>query len=151
MQAECYTIARILKRFRTTSCFLIKEGIAVGVLAGFTIVLFRCFLDEAGSLLNTVLAFGKAHTWFAAVWFVILAAVALVIIILLKWESYISGSAASPAAGGQKAADSEAGDGSQCRRSCVKNNRGIGPMRRPPRLFAFSANFPQRRFRIIWR
>lgn len=92
MQAESYTVSRILKRFRTMRYYLIMEGIAVGILAGFTIVLFRFLLDEAGTLLNTALAYGKAHTWFIAAWFVILAVVALVVTMLLKWEPYISGS-----------------------------------------------------------
>lgn len=92
MQQANFTISNSLKRFRKLRYFLILEGMIVGVLAGFTIVLFRILLDLASELLNFILAYGKANTWFIPVWFLILTAVSLVVSALLIWEPYISGS-----------------------------------------------------------
>lgn len=85
-------ISSTLKRFRSFRYSLILEGVAIGVLAGLVIVLFRLLLEEADALRNAVLAFGRARPWFIPVWLVILAAVSFVVYLLLKWEPYISGS-----------------------------------------------------------
>lgn len=92
MKESNFTVSKALMRFRKLRYFLILEGIVVGVLAGFTIVLFRILLDQASLLLDSVLAYGRQHTWFIPVWFVILLAVSLIVSALLIWEPYISGS-----------------------------------------------------------
>lgn len=92
MANDSNTISNTLKRFRSFRYSLILEGVATGALAGLVIVLFRLLLEEAETLRNAVLAFGRAHTWFIPVWLAILAAASFVVYLLLKWEPFISGS-----------------------------------------------------------
>ena len=92
MQTECHTVKNTIHRYRSFRYALILEGIAVGAISGAFVVLFRYLLTYAEKLLNTVLNYGKDHIWVIPVWFVFLTAAAFVVAMLLKWESFISGS-----------------------------------------------------------
>lgn len=92
MQTEGHTVSKTLNRYRSFRYALIIEGIAIGAISGAIVVAFRYLLTYADDLLHLILSYGKDHTWFIPVWFVILAAAAIGVALLLKWESLISGS-----------------------------------------------------------
>ena len=92
MHGEEQTVSHTLKRFHHFRYALVLEGVAVGILAGVVVVVFRILLEKAAELLNLALAYGHSHPWFIPVWFVILLMAALVVALLLRWEPYISGS-----------------------------------------------------------
>lgn len=92
MDQEIHTVTKTIKRFRNFRYTLILEGVLVGALVGFVIVLFRLLLEKADILLNLILAYGKTHSWFIPLWFLILAAAAVTVSLLLRWEPYIQGS-----------------------------------------------------------
>ena len=86
------SIAKTLRRFRRFRYYLILEGIAAGAAAGLVVVLFRILLEKADGILHAILAFGGAHRWFVPVWLVLLAAIAGVVTLLMKWEPHAGGS-----------------------------------------------------------
>ena len=92
MQPEQHTVTHTINRYRSFRYELILEGVAVGAIAGAVVVAFRYLIGYADTLLNTILDYGKANTWFIPVWFLILAAAAFAVAGLLKWDSLISGS-----------------------------------------------------------
>lgn len=92
MGTERHTAKKTLARYRSFRYILILEGIAVGAISGTVVVLFRYLLGYAEEFLELVLHYGRSHTWFWPVWFVVLAAAAVAVSALLKWESLISGS-----------------------------------------------------------
>ena len=92
MHAEETTVSHTLKRFHHFRYALVLEGVAVGILAGVVVVVFRILLEKAAALLSLALAFGESHPWFIPVWLVILMLAALTVALLLRWEPYISGS-----------------------------------------------------------
>lgn len=92
MHAEETTVSHTLKRFHHFRYALVLEGVAVGILAGVVVVVFRILLEKAAALLSLALAFGESHPWFIPVWLVILLLAALTVALLLRWEPYISGS-----------------------------------------------------------
>ncbi|MDR1547380.1 MAG: ClC family H(+)/Cl(-) exchange transporter [Hungatella sp.] len=92
MRTEGNTVKKTIDRYRSFRYALILEGIAVGAISGAVVVLFRYLLSYADGLLRSVLDYGRDHSWFVPVWFIILAAAAFVVALLLKWESFISGS-----------------------------------------------------------
>lgn len=87
-----HTIKAAADHCRSFRYGLILEGIAVGILSGAVVVAFRYLLGCADVLRKLILEYGKGHSWFILVWFVILAAAAFIVARLLKWESLISGS-----------------------------------------------------------
>ena len=87
-----HSISKTLERFRSFRYILVLEGVAVGALSGFVIVLFRLVLEHADTLLQGALQYGKENAWFIPMWFCILAVVSYLVYRLLKWEPMISGS-----------------------------------------------------------
>lgn len=85
-------IVQTLRRFRSFRYVLILEGIGVGLLAGAVVVLFRFLLEQADILLHIVLAFGGEHPWLIPVWMAVLAGIAFLVTLLIKWEPNASGS-----------------------------------------------------------
>lgn len=92
MQMEYHTVKNTIKRYRSFRYALILEGIVVGAISGAIVVLFRYLLTYAGELLNAVLKYGKNHSWVIPVWFAILVVSSVIVTLLMKWESFISGS-----------------------------------------------------------
>lgn len=92
MHPEGNTVTNTINRYRSFRYALILEGVAVGAIAGVVVVGFRYLLGYADILLHGILDYGRAHTWFVPVWFLILAAAAVLVTLFLKWESFISGS-----------------------------------------------------------
>lgn len=92
MQKEYHTVKTTINRYRSFRYVLILEGIAVGAISGAIVVLFRYLLTYAEELLNVVLNYGRNHMWMIPLWFIILIVSAFVVTLLLKWESFISGS-----------------------------------------------------------
>lgn len=92
MRPEKKSVTDTIKRYRSFRYALILEGVAVGAISGVVVVAFRYLLGYAETLLHAVLNYGRNHTWFVPVWFVVLAVAAVVVSLLLKWESLISGS-----------------------------------------------------------
>ena len=86
MQPEQHTVTHTINRYRSFRYELILEGVAVGAIAGAVVVAFRYLIGYADTLLNTILDYGKANTWFIPVWFLILAAAAFAVAGLLKWD-----------------------------------------------------------------
>lgn len=68
------------------------KGIAVGIFAGLSAILFRAALMKSSDLLHVALSFGQKHPIFIPIWFIILLIFALLTTLLLKWEPFISGS-----------------------------------------------------------
>lgn len=92
MQTEEHSIKNTIHRFRSFRYALILEGIVTGAVSGAVVVFFRYLLTYADEMLKWVLAFGKNHVWAIPIWFAFLAAAAITVAGLLKWESFISGS-----------------------------------------------------------
>ncbi|PWL45278.1 MAG: ClC family H(+)/Cl(-) exchange transporter [Clostridiales bacterium] len=90
--AQNHSISKTLERFRSFRYTLVLEGVAVGALSGFVIVLFRLILEHADMLLKGALEYGKENAWFIPVWLYILAAFSYLVYRLVKWEPMISGS-----------------------------------------------------------
>lgn len=81
-----------LKRAERFQIILIGEGILVGGIAGFVVLLYRIWLEYAGKWLNSILAFARQSPVRIAVWFIILFVLAWAVGKLVKYEPMISGS-----------------------------------------------------------
>ena len=54
MHAEETTVSHTLKRFHHFRYALVLEGVAVGILAGVVVVVFRILLEKAAALLSCI-------------------------------------------------------------------------------------------------
>lgn len=80
------------KRARRIPVMLITEGLCVGLIGGFIVLLYRVALTFAGNWLIKILSHIKGNPFRCAVWFLILMALAWIVGRLVKWETMISGS-----------------------------------------------------------
>lgn len=80
------------KRARRIPVMLITEGLCVGLIGGFIVLLYRVALTFAGNWLIKILSYIKSNPFRCAVWFLILMALAWIVGRLVKWEPMISGS-----------------------------------------------------------
>ena len=80
------------KRARRIPVMLITEGLCVGLIGGFFVLLYRVALTFAGNWLIKILSYIKGNPFRCAVWFLILMALAWIVGRLVKWEPMISGS-----------------------------------------------------------
>lgn len=80
------------KRARRIPVMLITEGLCVGLIGGFIVLLYRVALTFAGNWLIKILSYVKGNPFRCAVWFLILMALAWIVGRLVKWEPMISGS-----------------------------------------------------------
>lgn len=80
------------KRARRIPVMLITEGLCVGLIGGFIVLLYRVALTFAGNWLIKILPYIKGNPFRCAVWFLILMALAWIVGRLVKWEPMISGS-----------------------------------------------------------
>ncbi|MEQ3166666.1 ClC family H(+)/Cl(-) exchange transporter [Mediterraneibacter gnavus] len=80
------------KRARRIPVMLITEGLCVGLIGGFIVLLYRVALTFAGNWLIKILSYIKGNLFRCAVWFLILMALAWIVGRLVKWEPMISGS-----------------------------------------------------------
>lgn len=80
------------KRARRIPVMLITEGLCVGLIGGFIVLLYRVALTFAGNWLIKILSHIKGNPFRCAVWFLILMALAWIVGRLVKWEPMISGS-----------------------------------------------------------
>lgn len=71
---------------------LITEGLCVGLVGGFVVLLYRVALNFAGNWLLKSLSYIKGNPLRCAVWFLVLAGLAWIVGRLVKWEPMISGS-----------------------------------------------------------
>lgn len=92
MKPEEHTVVNTLNRYRSFRYVLILEGVLIGAVSGAVVVGFRYLLGYGDILRQSILAYGKSHTWFIPLWFLILGAAAFLVAFLLKWEAFISGS-----------------------------------------------------------
>ena len=86
------TINETLERFHRFRYQLILEGVAVGILSGLVVVLFRLLLEHGEDLRQRILALAAGHPWGVLFWLFGLALAAVIVCLLLRWEPYISGS-----------------------------------------------------------
>ena len=86
------SISGTLSRARRFPVLLIGEGLLVGGIGGFVVVLYRMALDVAGDWLDGILAYAGQTPWRMAGWFVALGALAWLVSRLVSWEPLISGS-----------------------------------------------------------
>lgn len=86
------SISGTLSRARRFPVLLIGEGLLVGGIGGFVVVLYRMVLDVAGDWLDGILAYAGQTPWRMAGWFVVLGALAWLVSRLVSWEPLISGS-----------------------------------------------------------
>lgn len=82
----------VWKRARRIPVMLITEGLCVGLVGGFVVLLYRVALTFAGDWLVKILSYMKGNPFRCVVWFLILAALAWIVGKLVKWEPIISGS-----------------------------------------------------------
>ena len=82
----------VWKRARRIPVMLITEGLCVGLVGGFVVLLYRVALTFAGDWLVKILSYMKGNPFRCVVWFLILAALAWIVRKLVKWEPMISGS-----------------------------------------------------------
>ena len=82
----------VWKRARRIPVMLITEGLCVGLIGGFVVLLYRVALTFAGDWLVKILSYMKGNPFRCVVWFLILAALAWIVGKLVKWEPMISGS-----------------------------------------------------------
>ena len=82
----------VWKRARRIPVMLITEGLCVGLVGGFVVLLYRVALTFAGDWLVKILSYTKGNPFRCVVWFLILAALAWIVGKLVKWEPMISGS-----------------------------------------------------------
>ena len=82
----------VWKRARRIPVMLITEGLCVGLVGGFVVLLYRVALTFAGDGLVKILSYMKGNPFRCVVWFLILAALAWIVGKLVKWEPMISGS-----------------------------------------------------------
>ena len=80
------------KRARRIPVMLITEGLCVGLIGGFIVLLYRVALTFAGNWLIKILSYIKSNPFRCAEWFLILMALAWIVGRLVKWEPMISGS-----------------------------------------------------------
>lgn len=80
------------KRARRIPVMLITEGLCVGLIGGFIVLLYRVALTFAGNWLIKILSYIKGNPFRCAMWFLILMALAWIVGRLVKWEPMISGS-----------------------------------------------------------
>lgn len=92
MEPREHTVAHTISRYRSFRYELILEGVIVGAIAGAVVVAFRYFVGFAEKMLTLILAYGRSHVWFIPIWFLVLAAAALAVTLLLRWDTLISGS-----------------------------------------------------------
>lgn len=71
---------------------LLLEGIAVGILAGLLVVLYRVALEKALKLLLYLYQVIAAHPWYLPIWILILTTIGLILGLLVKKIPMISGS-----------------------------------------------------------
>lgn len=86
------SISGTLSRARRFPVLLIGEGLLVGGIGGFVVVLYRMALDVAGDWLEGLLAYAGQTPWRMAGWFLVLGALAWLVSRLVSWEPLISGS-----------------------------------------------------------
>ena len=82
----------VWKRARRIPIMLITEGLCVGLVGGFVVLLYRIALNFAGNWLLKSLSYIKGNPLRCAVWFLVLAGLAWIVGRLVKWEPMISGS-----------------------------------------------------------
>lgn len=82
----------MLKRAERFQVILIGEGLLVGTVAGFFVLLYRIVLEHAGSLLTKVLNFIGNDPVKMIGWFIVLMILAWIVARLVKYEPMISGS-----------------------------------------------------------
>lgn len=71
---------------------LVIEGIAIGILTGFLIVMYRLALEEAIKLLTGIYRILSDKPWYIPVWIIVLALIGYLIGLLVRHEPMISGS-----------------------------------------------------------
>ena len=84
--------SRLIRRTDRFQVVLIGEGLIIGGIGGFVVLLYRMALEYAGIWMKGILSWAGGHPARIAGWFVILALLACVVSRLLKYEPMISGS-----------------------------------------------------------
>ena len=82
----------VFGRFGKMRYFVVLEGIVVGAFGGGAVVLFRYGLEKVSVIIPYVIGRAGAHPWVIPVWFVALAAAAMVTRLLVFAEPMIGGS-----------------------------------------------------------
>ena len=84
--------SRLLRRADRFQVVLIGEGLLIGGIAGFVVLLYRMALEYAGSGLTYILDFAKGHPARMAGWFAVLVILSRGVGKLVTFEPMISGS-----------------------------------------------------------
>ncbi len=71
---------------------LVLEGALVGLVGGGVVTLYRLALSQAEKLLRAITGQAAGHPLMVALWFLVLAAVLIVVCKLMLWEPYTQGS-----------------------------------------------------------
>lgn len=82
----------VLSRTEQFHIVLVGEGLLVGAVAGVIVLLYRLVLAYAGDWLQMILNYTKGSPVKMCLWFVVLAVIAIIVGLLVKWEPMISGS-----------------------------------------------------------
>lgn len=81
-----------IKRAERFQVILIGEGLIVGGIAGFTVILYRIMLEFAETMLLSILGFAEKNVFLIVAWFAVLLLLSQIVGKLLKYEPMISGS-----------------------------------------------------------
>lgn len=81
-----------IRRANRLHLILIGEGLLVGIIGGIVVLLYRIILGYAGEFLTGVLNYAGQSPVRMLLWFCVLALLAVIVGLLLKWEPMISGS-----------------------------------------------------------
>ena len=81
--------SRLLRRADRFQVVLIGEGLLIGGIAGFVVLLYRMALEYAGSGLTYILDFAKGHPARMAGWFAVLVILSRVVGKLVTFEPMI--------------------------------------------------------------
>ena len=84
--------ARLIGHTRNLKYKLALEGVLVGALSGIIAVVYRFALTFSEKEMRVVLEYAKEDIMVAVLWFLILAAMAVAVGFLIRWEPMISGS-----------------------------------------------------------
>lgn len=81
-----------IKRAEKLHTIMIGEGLAVGIVAGLTVLAYRIALSYADTWLQGIIKWVGDHPLRMAAWIAVLLAMAVMVSVLVKWEPMISGS-----------------------------------------------------------
>ena len=86
------SIYNTLNKWQNLKLDLVLEGICIGALTGFIIVLYRLSIEKLGEFAKRLYRIQRYNYWYIAAWIIVLIILAYIVGTLVKREPMISGS-----------------------------------------------------------